>query len=75
MAACLLFATAAAFAEGNFTITGTAQSGCYSDVGERMSCLSRGNPLRCQDAQQQRNRLAYRDSADGTVTDTVTGLT
>jgi hypothetical protein len=75
----LALTVAAALGQGaaaatDFTIVDTGQSGCYDNAGFEIECPAPGEAYFGQDAQHVRNRPAYRDNGDGTVSDLNTNL-
>jgi hypothetical protein len=57
-----------------YPIVDTRQSKCYNDSGVEIICPAEGGAFYGQDAQYTSNAPSYTDSADGTITDNVTGL-
>ena len=58
----------AVFGGFTYTIVDSGQDGCYSDQSA-ITCPSEGEAFYGQDAQYQGELPAYKDNADGTITD------
>jgi arylsulfatase A-like enzyme len=58
-----------------FVIVDTDQQACYDDIGAEIGCPARTEALYGQDAQYANNLPGFIDNGDGTVSDTITGLT
>ncbi len=70
----LFIISSPAFAQDQtYTIVDTGQKACFDNTN-LMDCPDTGQSFFGQDAQYKGNQPAYRDNADGTITDLVTGL-
>ncbi|MFN5211103.1 DUF1566 domain-containing protein [Brevundimonas sp.] len=58
----------------SYPVVGTGQDRCYGADGSMITCPPEDQPFSGQDAQSPGTPASYRDNADGTVTDLVTGL-
>ncbi|WP_424933830.1 DUF1566 domain-containing protein [Amaricoccus macauensis] len=57
-----------------YPVVDTMQDRCFDLAGDAIDCPAEGDALYGQDAQYARTESAYADNGDGTVSDTVTGL-
>jgi hypothetical protein len=60
---------------GSYLIVGTGQLSYWDTEGKAIAAPARGDPLYGQDAHFPGTTPSYRNNGDGTVTDSVTGLT
>ena len=66
--------SASAVGAAPWSVVDTAQTLCYDDSGNAITCPGLGQPFHGQDAQHAGPAPSYRDNGDGTVTDQTTGL-
>ena len=74
VASFLLYSVSAAASSRSYSIVDTGQTLCYGRTGNPIAPPKPDQPYYGQDAQYKGNPPAYKDNADGTISDLNTGL-